>query len=155
MNKTDDVKEQVLQEYDNGAKATDLAKKYGISRGTIYLWIDNRRKGTLNFNQNKKDDILRLFKEDHKSVDELSKQFNVSKSTIYQWIAQENIELTPEQTDESNLLLRVDWEKSRFETIKQLSHKIKDLEEKIKYLEDNNKLLTEYMLILKKQLEEK
>ncbi len=47
MNKTDDVKELVLRAYDNGAKATDLAKQYGISRGTIYLWIDNKRKGTM------------------------------------------------------------------------------------------------------------
>lgn len=155
MNKTDDIKEQILSEYDNGAKATELAKKYGISRGTIYLWIDNRRKGTLSFDQNKKDEIIRLFKEEHKSVDELSKQFDVSKSSIYQWISRENVELTTEQTDDANITLRSEREMNRVEIIRNLNNKIKEQEDKIKYLEDNNRLLTEYMLILKKQLEEK
>lgn len=155
MNKTDDVKEQVLNEYNNGAKATDLAKKYGISRGTIYLWIDNKRKGTLSFNQNKKDEILRLFKEEHKPVDELAKQFDTPKATIYQWIARENLELTPEQTDDMNITLRANFLETKRNAgiVQEKDAKIKELEQTIKVLTDSLSHLNDYLSLLKEKYE--
>lgn len=155
MNKTDDIKEQVLQEYNSGVKATELAKKYGISRGTIYLWIDNKRKGNLSFNPNKKDEILRLFKEEHKSVEELSKEYETSKATIYQWIARENLELTQEQTDDMNITLRENFIETRKNAsiVREKDEKIRELEHTIKVLTDGMDNLNLTIKLLKEKLE--
>ena len=91
MNKTDDIKRQVLEEYENGSKATDLSKKYGISRGTIYLWIDNKRKGLLTFDPEKKNEVLRLYKEENWTPKQLSEKFGVSLPTIYEWVRTDRI----------------------------------------------------------------
>lgn len=48
MSTTNEIRKKVLEQYKAGARATDLAKEYGISRGTVYLWIDNEKKGKLN-----------------------------------------------------------------------------------------------------------
>ena len=155
MNKTDDIKEQVLQEYNSGVKATELAKKYGISRGTVYLWIDNKRKGNLSFNPNKKDEILHLFKEEHKSVEELAKEFETPKATIYQWIARENLELTPEQTDDMNITLRENFIETRKNAniIKEKDDKIRELEHTIKVLTDGMDNLNLTIKLLKEKYE--
>lgn len=33
------IKREVVERYNRGERATDLAKEYGISRGIIYRWI--------------------------------------------------------------------------------------------------------------------
>lgn len=47
--KTNEIREKVLEQYRAGARATELAKEYGISRGTVYLWIENEKKNNPNF----------------------------------------------------------------------------------------------------------
>lgn len=86
MNRDLDVKKVVLEEYDNGAKATDLAKKYDISRGTIYLWIDQRKKGKLTFDDELINSALKMFNEDNLSVKEIASRFNVTVPTVYTWL---------------------------------------------------------------------
>ena len=86
MNRDLDIKKAVLEEYDNGAKATDLAKKYDISRGTIYLWIDQRKKGMLTFDDELINSALKMFNEDNLSVKEIAARFNVTVPTVYTWL---------------------------------------------------------------------
>ena len=49
MNRTEDLKNKVLSLYDLGSDATKISKEYGISRGTLYLWLKQRKNGQLNF----------------------------------------------------------------------------------------------------------
>ena len=86
MNRDLDIKKAVLEEYDNGAKATELAEKYSISRGTIYLWIDQRKKGRLTFDDESINYAIKLYNEDHLSVKEIASKFNVSVPTVYTWL---------------------------------------------------------------------
>ena len=36
---SNEIKREVVERYNRGERATDLAKEYGISRGIIYKWI--------------------------------------------------------------------------------------------------------------------
>ena len=93
MNRDLDIKKAVLEEYDNGAKATDLAKKYDISRGTIYLWIDQRKKGKLTFDDKVINNAIKRFNEDHWGVKEIASHFGVSVPTVYAWLKMKEVPL--------------------------------------------------------------
>lgn len=94
MYKTDEIKQRVLAEYKAGEKATDLAMKYGISRGTIYLWIKNEKDGKLLFTeeqfeeekdycQNKHDlSLLEQLKEKNVEIQRLKEEVELYKSLL-------------------------------------------------------------------------
>ena len=105
-------------------------------------------------NENK-DEIMRLLKEENRTPKSLSEEYNLPIQTIYTWIRKERINLSKEQKEEEEKMSLFNYRETQLDHIRKQNERIKQLEDKVKYLEDTNRLLTEYMMILKKQLEDK
>lgn len=139
MNTKDEIKAKVLEEYDSGVKATALAEKYSISRGTIYLWLNNRRTRP-SIDEAQKSEMVRLVLEEGKSASEVAKQFSVSIPSVHNWV-RETMErdILFEDTDENSLKDKEII--SRMEArIAELNEENAKLVEKVYLLEDEVKL---------------
>lgn len=140
MNRDLDVKRAVLEEYDNGAKATVIAEKYGISRGTIYLWIDQRKKGKLTFDDRVINNAIRKFNEEHWSVKEIASHFGVSVPTVYAWLKMKDIPLDETRKLEfDDVVVETDTTKDQL-LIDALNKEINGLKEQNKKLREEVEL---------------
>ena len=83
-NEVDAIRSKVLSEYDRGARATDLARKYNISRGVIYLWLKNREDGKLSSEPITDDELNSITQNDSlkKENEELKQKISELEETL-------------------------------------------------------------------------
>lgn len=87
---SNEIKREVVERYNRGERATDLAKEYGISRGIIYRWIKEEfpmEEEVMAISAEQKEELLRRFFQGE-SASALASEYNISRAVIYKWIKQ-------------------------------------------------------------------
>ncbi len=74
----DDFKQTIIDLYKSGKSVSDLSREYGITKVTIYSWIDKKKVVQVEDEELTKDDIL-FFK---KRIAELEEENEILKKQI-------------------------------------------------------------------------
>ena len=153
MIKNNEIKEKIIRlSREENRTPKSLSEEFGVPLPTIYVWLRENKNDRVDRDRT---EIERLFFEENRSFESMSDEFGIPTSIIVNWIRSSKTEKTEEQKKTITEYLRKSRTEGNTEQIQNLNDTIKELQEKNKYLENTNRLLTEYMMILKKQLEEK
>lgn len=71
----DDFKQTIVDLYRSGKSVSDLSREYGITKVTIYSWIDNKKEITIDNESMSKEEVLKL----RKRIAELEEENEILK----------------------------------------------------------------------------
>lgn len=92
---SNELKQQVINEYNDEIPVYSLSQKYNIALVTIYRWIRQYKKHRtydhVIYSSEFKKQILDFYVNNSISIYALAKQFNIKYNTVYVWIKQSNL----------------------------------------------------------------